>query len=181
MIGDTALLEERMRDSIKAPEPGEFSKGGAVTTGDKDIDTMTLGDMTSAGWVYIWDTVTGERSITNRNMLPTQLGKKRSNGSFVFSTVAPGITPKRGKLKCMLHPENPNREHYEGLGFPICTKSNLTSPMQVGLHMRHRHKMEWATIEDERKEAEKQEDRAFQRNLMRGLETKHKKEKVKAG
>jgi len=155
-----------LRSAEKAEEPGELAKNRTVFKGDSEVPPMVAQKIESAGYVYIYDTRTGEQSLTNRNMLRTQLGKKRPDGSNVFTVVKPNIVPKRGNLKCMLHTEDPNRGHYDLLGLASCLKSNITSPYQVKRHMQKRHQMEWATIEEERKEAERQEDKAFQRNIM---------------
>jgi hypothetical protein len=154
-------IEERIRDSEKAPEPGTW--GEKI---DGEEFPMTATELKSAGYVYIYDTKTGERSLCNNNMLAQHLRKKRTDGSYVFTTQKPRVTPQRGTLKCMLHPDDPNRTHYDDLGLPTCRKSNLTSPFQVTRHMQKRHKMEWASIEKERQDAEKQEERAFREYLM---------------
>ena len=99
-------------------------------------------------------------------MLMQHLQKTRPDGSLVFTTEKPEEEPKRGKLKCLLHPSNPEREHYNELGLATCLKSNLSSPLQVRRHMQKRHHVEWDTIEQERVERERQEDRAFQRAVM---------------
>lgn len=131
--------------------------------------------LTSAGYSYIYDTITGDRSKTNNNMLPAQLRKKRPDGSLRFTTVKPNFIPSGGTLKCNLHKDNPNREIYNDMGLPVCKKHNLTSPFQVKRHMQKRHPMEWAAIEDMRISREKQEDREFQRSII-GMATSKKEE-----
>ena len=161
-------LEEMLRDAEVAPEPGESMKDKVIHKGDEDLPTpMVRSMLESAGWVYIYDTQTGERSTANRNMLRQLLRRKREDGSLVFTTIKPPFEPKRGTYKCMLHPNDPNRGHYEELGFPVCMKSNLTSPFQVRRHMEKRHKMEWAGIEQERIDTERAEDRKLQHILIK--------------
>ncbi len=146
-----------------APEPGEVQVGEEISTGEQEAGMM-ISKLAGAGVAFIWDTRTGERSRTNNNMLPTQLSKLRDDGSLVFTQRDPGITPKRGNLKCLLHPEL-RRDHpeYDTWGLLTCSKSNLASPQDVKSHMQMRHKREWATIEDTRIERERAEDRAIQR------------------
>jgi len=50
-----------------------------------------------------------------------------------------------GTHKCLLHPDNPERKRYDGLGLPICLKNNLLAE-NVTTHMRTRHVREWAII-----------------------------------
>jgi hypothetical protein len=156
-----------LRQAEAAPEPGTLKVKEILHRGDEELPApMVAGALQSAGYVYIYDSRTGERSLTNRNMLPTQLQKKRDDGTPVFTVVKPQAQPARGTLKCLLHPDQPERAQYDALGLPVCLKSNLTSPYQVEQHMRHRHPTEWATIEEERKRKEKEEDREFQRSLL---------------
>ncbi|MDO8704765.1 MAG: hypothetical protein Q7J84_07450, partial [Sulfuricaulis sp.] len=99
--------------------------------------------------------------------------KTREDGSRVFTTRVPRdakgklIEPKRGAVKCLLHADGPNRAEYDALGFAVCGKPNLTSPFQLRRHMQVRHKVEWSTIEEERQRKEKEEERAFQRSIVK--------------
>jgi len=157
-------IEELIRDAEAAAEPG-MQKDTVLHRGDEDVPApMTAAEMTSAGWVYIYDTRTGERSICNKNNLAHNLKKKRDDGSLVFTTKT--MTAARGTYKCLLHPDDPNRKHYDDIGLPTCPKSNLNSPFQVNRHMQKRHKQEWATIQEERQAAKEQRDREFQERLL---------------
>lgn len=125
------------------------------------------------GRTFIYDTKTAERSEVLVTMLPQILRKTRGDGSPVFTEIKPDFTPPRGIFKCKLHPEDPNREHYDTLGLPTCLKSNLTAPFHVTRHMKTRHKTEWGIIEQDLKDAEelrkieeRREDRDFQKQLM---------------
>lgn len=124
--------------------------------------------------ITIYDTQTGESSIVMATMLDQQLRKTRPDGSYVFSVMKPAFEPKRGDFKCLLHPDDPNREYYDTLGLATCKKANLTSKFQVTRHMQKRHKIEWQTIEQDRldkaveKETRaKEEDRALQRLILK--------------
>ena len=122
--------------------------------------------------ISLWNTQTGLESkykVYSASMLLRKLKTKDSEGRLLFTTTKPDIEPPTGKLLCLLHKDAPNREHYTNLGFAICPKDNLSAPFHVKRHMQKRHKVEWASIEDERKEREKQEDRDFQRSLMTGM------------
>ena len=159
-----ALLEEMLRNAERAPEPGSSEK--VVFRGDAETPPMIVDKITSAGYVYLYETDTGERSVANRNMLPALLKIKNPDGNNRFTTVKPDYSPKRGTLKCLLHKDNPNRNHYNELGLPICPKSNITAPYMVEQHMKKRHPSAWATIEKERQDKERQEDRDLQRALL---------------
>jgi len=166
-------LESLLEGAETAPEPGETREKDIVHRGDEGLPApMGVTQVSSAGYYYIYDTITGDRSTTNRNMLPTQLSKLRSDGTRVFSTRRPvddngnPIAPKMGRIKCRLHADDPEREYFDELGLAHCVKSNLASAYQLQVHMAHRHPQEWAAIESEREALEREEDRAFQRHLF---------------
>lgn len=162
------LIEEMVREAETVNTPTETNKNPIVHEGDKDLDApMTITELSKRQWAYIYDNRTGERSLCNVNMLRQKLGQKRPDGSFVFTTSKPNIAPKRGNLKCMLHADSEKREYYDKLGLPSCRKSNLTAPYMVEQHMKKRHPQEWAIVERERTQKEKEEARAFQEALLK--------------
>jgi len=168
------LIEELIRRAQKAEEPGSLAQNQVLATGDEKDAALpsptVVNTMTSAGYVWIYDSVTGEVSKTNRNMLKSQLGKKRPDGSFVFTTVKPNIVFKAGgDLKCMLHKDGPNRALYDTLGLPVCPKANLRNPYEVRRHMQKRHKTAWESLEEERKEKERQEELSVRRLMVEGM------------
>ncbi len=160
-------VEEMLRMAANASEPGTFVKGTVVPDNKGQI-SLGIMELKSAGYVWIYDTVTGESSKINRNMLPSKLKLTRPDGSYVFS-VKQIIKPARGTFKCLLHSENLDRLHYDTMGLATCRKSNLTSLFQVERHMQKRHKVEWETIKNERDRKEKQEDRQLQRQMIEGM------------
>ena len=158
-----------MLEADTAPEPGTLRPRDILHRGDEELPAPVVAKvLTSAGYKYIYDTKTGERSLTNANMLPAQLRKVREDGTPVFTTKKPAIEPSRGEYKCLLHPSNKERPHYDELGFAVCHKSNLMSQFQVEQHMRNRHRVEWATIQRERQEKEREEERKLQRAILEG-------------
>ena len=164
MATSNSVLEELVKAG-NAGEPGDVRVNEVVSDGN-GAPPAVVGSLESAGYTYIYDSKTGQRSLTNNNMLRTQLEKKRPDGSRVFTVRKPDFEPAAGALKCLLHPDQPSRPHFDALGMPTCRKSNLTSSFQVEQHMAHRHKVEWATIKHEQAEVEKAEQRDFQRAIM---------------
>jgi len=168
MAQDNVAVEEMLRDAEDAEEPGDM-KAGAVLSRTAEM-TMTTVELQTAGWVYVYDTQTGNRSVINRNMLPQQLEKRRSNGTYVFSTRKPeGVTPVKGTLKCFLHEDDPNRENHDRMGFVRCTKSNFISELDRSRHMRTRHPRAHATLENERVREERAEERLERRALTESI------------
>jgi len=161
------MTVELMEEAEAAPEPGNFNRRQVIhSPSDTFPADVQVASLESAGYVYVYDTETAERSIINRNMLETQLSKLRPDGTRFFTTVKPTFEPQRGTLKCLLHKDDPERGQYDIWGFPTCNKSNLVSEFQVNRHVQIRHRMEWQTIYDERERKEKEEERDFQRQLL---------------
>lgn len=167
---DPQLVEELLRNLDRVREPSESR---VVHEGDEKLPApMVVSSVKSPGYVYIYDTITGEASLCKPYALKKALEKKRDDGSYVFTTRKPNVAPKRGTLTCLLHKDDPNRQHYTELGLPVCKKCNLTSPYQVKEHMRHKHPQEFKAIEAEREDLKKQEERDFQRGLLERIAPK---------
>ena len=164
-------IEELMQEVEEAEEPGNLREGQVLHRSNDDMPLgVQVASVESAGHVFIYNTKTGDRSKTNRNMLEDQLKKTfPEDGTRVYTTVKPPFEPPRGTYKCLLHADNGEREHYDQMGLATCTKDDLASEYQVQRHMERRHRMEWATIGEERDRAEKDEERRFQRTLMAAI------------
>jgi len=160
------LIEEMMRRVEKAEEPG-LPPGTVVHRGNNDVPTPgIIGHVSSAGYVWVYDTKTGAPSKINMNMLHMQLKKRHEDGSLAFTVHKPAFDPPRGECKCMLHPDNEERSYYDSLGLPVCQSAHLRNPYEVQQHMKKRHPKEWATLESIKRERERQEDRDFQKALL---------------
>ncbi len=170
------LLEELLAQAQDAPEPS--AKTQVVSEGSPDVPAPIIAKREkSAGYVYLYEIKTGEKIPANRNMLKQLLEVVNADGTRRFTTVKPNIEPKRGILKCLLHTDDPNRTEYNEMGFPVCKKSNITNKFQVTRHMQKRHPVEWAAIEEARKQREKDEDKEFQRFMLKEVTKANKKEK----
>ena len=172
---EAATLEQETRELLavmvgqaeKAPEPGTMKVRDILNAGSESLETpMVIKSLTSAGYRWMYDTETGERSLTNLNMLPAQLRKLRVDGTPVFTIHKPAVAPRQGTQKCLLHKDNPDRKHYEELGFKECPKSNLPSQFMVEQHMAHRHRVEWATIQQERTKQREDERWEFEKAIL---------------
>ena len=167
MTTDNKMTVELMEEAEAAPEPGNFDRRKVIhSPSDAFPIDVQVASLESAGYVYVYDTENGERSVVNRNMLESQLQKMRPDDTRYFTTVKPNIEPKRGTLKCLLHSDDPDRGQYDIWGFATCNKSNLVSEFQVNRHVQVRHRMEWQTIYEEKERKEKEEERNFQRQLL---------------
>ena len=110
MTTDNRMAVELMEEAEPAPEPGNFDRRKVIHSPSHAFPLdMQVASLESAGYVYVYDTENGERSVVNRNMLETQLQKLREDGTRYFTTVKPDVEPKRGTLKCLLHQDDPSR------------------------------------------------------------------------
>jgi len=162
---NAALVEEMMRDAVKAEEPGSLKQGDVIPAPKDSQIALGVNTLKSAGYVILYDTQSGEPSKINRNMLAAKLKQTRPDGKPVFSTKQL-VKPIRGIYKCLLHSDDPNRPEYNKMGLPVCRKANLTNPYEVRRHMQKRHKTAWEAIEEIRINKEKLEDREFQRSIV---------------
>ena len=170
-----ALIQEmvaKAEDSARSDAMPET----VVHKGDETLEApMVAGKVTSAGYKYLYDTLTHERFDILYYMVAAKLKVRRKDGSLRFTADRPSQKPKRGTFKCLLHADNPMREHYDNLGIARCPvgvngKDNISNQYQVTQHMRKKHPGEWATIEAERLEAERQEGLGAQRAQTAALE-----------
>ena len=151
------------------PDPAGLSVGEIVHIPTPDAPVpMVVASINSDGYAYIYDTRTGDRSLSSRNMLGIQLRKMRPDGSRVFTTVKPDITPRVGILLCPLHAHAPNRSHWDEMGFPVCEKDNLISAFHAQRHVQSKHRSEWGAMAHEQQMAREAEEREFRRTLMDG-------------
>ena len=163
-------IEELMNEAEDAPEPGSLGKGTAIHSATSVVPlSMSVSELQTAGYTYIYDRRDGRQSKTNNDMLHQQLEKRDDTGARIYTTVKPDYEPVQGTLKCMLHKDQLEREHYDVMGLATCNKSNLTSEYQVQRHMQNRHRMEWATISEENERVERETERTFQRAMMEAV------------
>jgi len=150
-----AVVEEMLRE------------GGEEVS--NEIAPMSLKTISSAGYKYIWDSKTGEKLPVLYYMVRDKMKQKNPDGTFRFVASDPHISVFKGNVKCLLHKDSIKNKTYDSLGFRECKKSNLANQYQLERHMRLKHPREWESIENERKEKERQEDRELQRAVLAGL------------
>ena len=155
------IAEEGMRDAMAAVEP-VIQKGTIIEEGTP----MMMGETVSAGMVLLYDTRTGVASRFHKNNLKNGLNRRREDGSIMYTAKDPHITDTSPKHLCWLHPNHPNRPHYNTLGLGYCnalsperSKSNLRSVQHVRVHMMKKHKNEWEAIEADRRNSNEAEER----------------------
>ena len=172
----TDTLQERspmeaLRDAKIVDVPSEIKEGMVIQDETLDLgdEKMTVVELKSAGWMYVWDSRTYVRAPILRYMLSEVMSRRRPDGSFIWTDRDPKKLPQRGTMKCLLHKDSPGREEFDKMGFRVCGRQYIPNAFEVKQHMIKKHPKEWQTIEDERKEKERQEDRTAQRALYEAV------------
>lgn len=147
---------------------GEAIADGALLSEGNLAGSLQIGsDPGSRDYVTLYSEVDGLPSRVLMNMLGKKLSQKLPDGRRAWST-KPTIPYMAGSLKCLLHAEHPQREHWDSIGLmgKTCTKSNIPSDFEVRQHMTHAHGQEWRVMEEARESAERDEERTFRRMQM---------------
>ena len=173
LTDNESLIAEQLRDAKLVEVPSELKTNPVIHKGDETLDApMTVKELSSAGYVYIWDSRTFERAPVLYYMLPSILRRRREDGSFIWTTNDPKQLPARGTHKCLLHKDNPNRDMYKKMGLRTCKKSNIINEYEVKQHMLKKHPKEWMSIEDVRKERERVEALEIQKGMLAAMRGK---------
>ncbi|KKL57774.1 hypothetical protein LCGC14_2232040 [marine sediment metagenome] len=114
-------------------------------------------------------------------MLGPVMTKTLEDGRFMFVSRAEDAPEyKLGTVKCFLNPDSPMREIVEavGLGAIKCLKVTLRSEHSKRMHGQHRHKQEWAAVQEyledrkeEKREARQDEQLEATLSIARGGQT----------
>lgn len=101
--------------------------------------------------VTIYSTTDGEPISVPEYMVRAALSATRLDGEPRFVS-RKGDAPeyKLGDIKCFLHPESPERPILAkiGLSGATCPAAHLASGHAKRLHAEHRHKHEWAALQE---------------------------------
>jgi hypothetical protein len=171
-VSDRPDIEEQYRDAEDALGMGTGKAARPVSLGDGIEGAISRAE--DAGYKVLWDSQTGEMSFVNLNMVRQVLRLTREDGSYVYTSQRPDITPERGTLLCLLCPDHPEREARMAMGFKTnetCRKTNIRTETDVEYHMRARHKRAWNMLERVQARVKEDEDRRFQRLMLERLTT----------
>ena len=165
-------LEEQIRAAERAPEPGTVPPPKSVIQSlDGEIPVAVVQSaLDSAGYSYVYDTKTRERSIVNNNMLRSVLGRKDGQGGYVFTTRKPTSPPDRGTTICMLHNDHPLRPKFDLMRLPTCRKANIPSEPEMRRHMKAKHRKEYENIKEIEDRERQDASYAIQKATLAALE-----------
>lgn len=145
--------------------PSTYLKTGDVLVSPEGADPsgMHVSALRFKGYVEVWDTVTGDKSLQPWWLMWQTMNKRRPDGTLVFTRTDPHIAPNHGAdLFCPLHPESPEFASLSGMGFKACKKRHIPHEAARTHHVRSSHKRAWDAIERARAERQRAEDRELQ-------------------
>lgn len=178
------MVAQRTREEIYEDAELEAELEEFLAEEEKELAAITRGaessrlieenhDPTRLVWVYV--NSTGEPrhvpvwTLQGKNSI---LRRRTHDGTREFVTRPPaGKEWKQGNVKCLLHPDHPRRKEFDELGLMGKTCGALTgkhagslaSEFALEIHMQHRHRQEWATIQAYESRKRDEEYREFQR------------------
>lgn len=164
-LGDKPEVISR-GEGLGAVDESAVSITGEAGATDDFSSPMTAKVMSEAGHRWVYHLRTGMQQPCNNNMLPAQLKKIDAETGKRAFTIHKHLAPepaKAGTYICFKHVDHEMWPVCKEMGFERCTKSNITSPYFVDLHMKFKHKREWDALEAKRLKEERDEDRAERR------------------
>lgn len=75
------------------------------------------------------------------------------------------------RFKCRLHRDSKDREWLDSIGLSgmECSVDNIPSEFQLALHMEHKHRVEWQTMQNAEQRKREDEERERQRAFMEAI------------
>lgn len=178
------MVSANTEDALLTRAIEEHVSGQSAEMVDAGIDGVTAGRLPAYSGginaettVRVYSTIDGRPSDIMPQMLRAALRKRLPNGRSAFWIE--GMLGERppeysgGTMLCYLHPDHPMRAELDEIGLsgrfcnpyePTRSKSNIPTEMDVEMHMKSRHKQEWAVIQ--RQLQAKRDDAAYERQAQ---------------
>ena len=170
---DRVLAEQaNSPEQFATVAPPSYMKEGELINRPTDNDPapMRVSSLRFNGYVEVWDTVTGVKSLQPWWLLWQTMKKQRPDGSKVFTRTDPKIPPNHGAdLFCYLNPASPESQRVKGMGFKPCTKQHIPHEDALMRHVKKSHSRAWEALERERTERIRQEDRQLQKDMLAAM------------
>jgi len=176
-VGQLQELAERDRHSDKWAKRGRERLAGSTLIADILRQEEILIDVKAR----VYAAEEGGPFQAPAYMLGPVMTKTLEDGRFMFVSRAEDAPEyKLGTVKCFLNPDSPMREIVEavGLGAIKCLKVTLRSEHSKRMHGQHRHKQEWAAVQEyledrkeEKREARQDEQLEATLSIARGGQT----------
>lgn len=152
-------ISRKKSDVADAELRKSMGREGAMIDISDNTETTTL-----------WSMVDGMRITIPDFMVAATLRKRLPGSGQRAFTSDRNRAPKwkEGSVKCWLHRDHEKRSEWDEAGVAgiYCPAEHLASPYSARIHMQHRHKNEWAAIEEYQKELERKAERESQRQQL---------------
>lgn len=171
----TSYLEQRVKEAETDGPVHEFQTGDSLHTESADLP-VNINVVEARGGKYyrMWHAEDLTERLIHVNLMNNVIKQRFSVGAqlqnarpgdrvFVFDR--PKARPPELRNRCRLHPDDLDREIWDAMGLPICSKP-LANPYEVDRHMQKKHSTAWGTIERDRLKKERDEDRTAQKVMM---------------
>lgn len=148
------LLEQE----VASVEPPSYMRSGEIINRptEEAPAPMQVSDLRFKGYVEVWDTRTGIKSLQPWWLLWQTMRKTREDGSLVFSRTDPQIPPNYGAdLFCPLNPASPDYPKLKGMGFKQCRKQHIPHQDALMRHVQKSHSRAWDAMERDQEEDRK--------------------------
>lgn len=160
MVNPVAEREERRRDL--RGQIGELSA-------EDSAGVLFIDNSPGRRPVTVYSVLTGEPITFPEYMVGPQMQKRLTDGRFAFvSSQDQAPAYKRGKYKCFLHKDSPERPMLTEIGLDgmFCEAAHLGSTHAKRIHAMHRHKQEWAAYQEYQADLERERDRDRQEKQL---------------
>lgn len=180
----TLTHEDELATLLDDIKVGDVVHRGSDQGSENETPPMVVDQVVPVNRRRLWDSETGEmylapKWIVGRRSETTIEGTLRGYGLLGIVTDMglpkwldrdPGIPAiVRNNFKCRLHPEDPDRAKWTGMGFPVCSKGGIPSEYELENHMRIKHKTVWQALERERENNRRDRDSDQQRLMTQAL------------
>ncbi len=159
MVNPTATAQ-------RAQEVRDLKTQVAELAGESDQEIVFKETSPRKKMVPIFSMVDGEPLSIPEAQMERILGKPLPGGGFMFTSHQEEAPPYiRGKVKCFLHEESPEREMLKqiGLGGKRCPAAGLASGFSKRIHAQHRHHQEWEALQEYLREGREETQRDQQK------------------
>lgn len=175
----TSYIEERIKEAETDGPIHEFQAGDNLQQETTEVPLESNFVEVKGGKYYrMWHAEDLDERLIQVNLMNSVLKQRFATtrkdlrharpGDKIFVFEQPKARPPELMNRCRLHPKDPDRENWDTMGLPTCSKP-LANPYEVDRHMQKKHSTAWGAIERERLSRERLEDRKAQSAMMEAI------------
>lgn len=168
MTAEDRAWESLIAEQGQEVQPEHHLKPGDILSGQGDgLAPMKVGSLRYKGYVEVWDTETGDKSLQPWWLLWQTIRILTESGKPKYTRSNPHIDPDYGEdLFCPLNPNAPEGQRFVGRGFRPCRKRHIPHLDALEMHVHNKHNRAHQAIERIRQEQIRSEDRQLQMDAI---------------